>query len=127
MIIKESKGFTLVEVLAVIVIVGILSTIGIVAVTKLVSKAREEEKNQQEKMLLLAAKSYYQDHRKELNTNSAPPTSICVKIGELKSKLGSYLNESVDKVNDNDCIIIEIPSQGKYEYSYKKGSSCSGC
>ena len=41
--IKINKGFTLVEVLAVIVILGILSTIGIVSVTNLRKKQAEYE------------------------------------------------------------------------------------
>ena len=59
---KSKNGFTLVELLAVIVIIGILMGLSIVAVMRFIERAREEQLASQEKVLTIAAKHYLQEY-----------------------------------------------------------------
>ena len=60
---ENSNGFSLVELLAAIVIMGILTGVGIVSITYLVNKTEKEYYKAQESEIIMAAKSYTQDNR----------------------------------------------------------------
>ena len=65
----NNKGFSLIEILAVVVILGIVSTIGIVSVTRLVDNSRKHYYESQKNNLVLAARSYASDHKEILPRN----------------------------------------------------------
>jgi len=60
------KGFTLVEVIAVVVIITVLSIILIPNVTKLINKEKNEARDSVEKTILTAAKSFVTDNRQNI-------------------------------------------------------------
>ena len=62
--IKNKKGFSLVELLAVVVILGLLATIGIVATTSLVDKAKQDKMDSQKNTVTLSAQTYMQNNKK---------------------------------------------------------------
>ena len=57
---SKFKGFTLVELLCAIVILGVLITASIMAVTRVVNTAREDEEAAQEQLIIKACESYIQ-------------------------------------------------------------------
>ena len=63
---KDKKGFTLVEVLVTIVIIGLLSGIGIIAYQSFFNTGEEKYFNALESDILLAGNDYFTDHRDEL-------------------------------------------------------------
>ena len=67
--IKNNKGFSLIEILATIVIIGIVSTIGIVSVNSMINKSRQHFYESQKQQMVLAAQSYVQDNRNILPRN----------------------------------------------------------
>ena len=60
------KGFTMIELLAAIVILGILSVIAIASVTRLIDKSKKAESDTYEKVLIMAGKSYMESNKTEL-------------------------------------------------------------
>ena len=66
----NNKGFTLVEVLAVVVILGVLSTIMITSVGSMINKNKEDNLNNLKKSILSAAKVYISDHRYDIELDS---------------------------------------------------------
>ena len=64
-----NKGFTLVELLATIVIVGILSIMAIAGISGLINKSRIESEKQYKRALKMAAESYYQTNKTKLPKN----------------------------------------------------------
>ncbi len=89
---KNSNGFTMVELLAVIVILGILSVISIAAIQGVLAKARKEYYVTQKNNMVMAAQSY-------LNANKrfAPKVSgqyVTVDLGTLISN--KYIDQVVD-------------------------------
>ena len=72
---KSNKGFSMIELLAAVTILGILSIIAIGSVQRILDKSEEEYYNEQENGMSMAAQSYYQNNRNRL------PKSI----GHIKS------------------------------------------
>lgn len=56
--VKKQDGFTLVELLAVIVVLGILSSLAIVSYNKIVEKSKKSYYKTEEEMLLLIVKEH---------------------------------------------------------------------
>lgn len=115
---NKIKGFTLVELLSVIVIVGILSTIGIVAVSKIIEKSKMEQKKQQEKTIIMATKSYFQEHRSEL-PKVIGGSAVQIKLSKLKSE--KFITEDIKDSSKNSCmtdsyVAVTKETTNKYKY-----------
>ena len=120
---KNKNGFSLVELLAVIVILGILSIVGISAVTRLIEKSRIEKENQEFKTAVLATKNYLQ-----LNNDLAPKsTGESVRITLLELKEAKYLTEDIINGKGQSCMnnsYIEVIKKGSSSYDYKPHIYC---
>ena len=114
---KNQKGFSMVELLAVIVILGIISVVTIGSVTKLVEKAKKNQLEQQEKAVRLAAESYAQANRKYL-----PKTIGTKKTIQLQELLTTkYITEPIKDSAGNSCMqnsYIEVYKSAKNKYVY---------
>ena len=75
---KNKKGFTLVELLSTIVILAILLSASVFAITKFVGKSKVESMEAQRRAFVMAGKSYAQDHSNVL------PNSIGEKKDMMK-------------------------------------------
>lgn len=58
----NKKGFTLVELLVVVIILGVIMSIAIPSITSSVERSKEKQKKQIENIVLSAAKIYVSDH-----------------------------------------------------------------
>ena len=85
----KNKGFTMIELLATIVIIGILSVIAIASVQGYKEKAQKEDKESYEKSLIMAAESYYQANKSKMPKAIGNKKSLTST--ELKTK--RYLKE----------------------------------
>lgn len=98
----NNKGFSLVEVLAVIVIVGALSAVIVPDVTSYINRSKNEYIYENKKVLELVAKDFYSEHKYRLLQNS---DSIVLKdyvtVLELES-LGYFSGDLKDD-EGNDC------------------------
>lgn len=96
--IKNNKGFTMVELLAAIVILGILSAVAIGAVSWILQRSRENYYVTLEKNVTMAGENYYVDNRASLPKSIGQNRRILLKT--LVDK--KYLPEVLD-YNKNDC------------------------
>lgn len=90
---RNQKGLTLIELLAVLVIVGIIAAIAIPAIGGTIEKSKTKADTASEKMIEEAALRYFLDQETE------PPTGTTVTQTALVT--GGYLNKEVtfnDKV-----------------------------
>ena len=115
---KGNRGFTLVELLAAIVILGILSTMAIVSVSNLIKKAKSSAEDANAKTIQMAAESYIQ-----ANKDTAPKSigeCVTVSASDLKNK--KFLTDEITNSNNESCmknsyVKIFKSSNGKYIYT----------
>lgn len=118
------KGFTLVELLATITILGIIALLLVPTVTETLSSFRQDSSESQKKTIVSAAKLWASDHRIDLPSTEGD--SVCVKVSELKQ---GYLEEDLKDPDTKQAISndsgVQIKRVGKsYEYTYQ--DRCSG-
>ena len=120
---NNRRGFSLIELLAVIVILGILMSITIYSVSKIIEKSRTEKNNQEVKTATLAAKSYIQSNREKAPKSIGE--SKIITLTELKNS--KYLTENVVNSDGKSCMsksYIEVTKTGKTTYDYKPHIYC---
>ena len=118
---KNRKGFTIIELLAVIVILGLLMVVAIPAINKTLADFRIKYYTKLENSLEAACKSYISDKK------SAKPTELLyskVITGELLVS-NKYLSDIVDynKHNCPDSYVVAVKF-GDNDYRYKACLKC---
>lgn len=92
---KNNKGFTMIELLAVVTIMGILAVIAIPAVTKYITKGQNQAYETMKKSTYIAAENYMMDNPGMLEVNET--TSVTAsKLVQL-----DYLEYLVDPASKN--------------------------
>lgn len=117
---KNTKGFSLVELLAVIVIIGILGTIGIVSIINLRKNQEQKYNSHQNQAFLQAGKNYFTDSKKLLPT--IPYTHEEVTLKELQEK--NYVEDSFVDFNKKNYkssskVVVTKNCDGTYGYYAK--------
>ncbi len=115
---KDQKGFTLMEVLTVVIILVVLATIAIPTVSSIIKKTRQRYYTALEGNLKVAAMDYYSDNRSErpkynLSTNQV---SLATLVENQYMK-----DEVVDASGNATCassyVRVLKEAEGKYEYT----------
>ena len=113
----DKKGFTLLELLATVIILGLLTTIVVSSVLPLLNKSNNEYYANQEKMLILAAKDYFTDYRSKLPKEVGETSTVTLK--ELIN--GKYIDPIKDR-NEKDCnyekssVVVQKITEKEYQY-----------
>ena len=113
--IKKNNGFTLVELLAVIVVLAIILAIAIPQVLKLTEKAKSDAFLVNEKMLVKAARDYAALGNVDLPTVIGLTAEV--SYADLKGVNG--MNEIYDQKSGDECsgyVTIKLVATNKYEY-----------
>ena len=111
------KGFTMVELLVTIIILGLLTTLVITSITSILDKSHREYYESQENMLVLAGRDYFADYRSKLPKEVGETSSVTVEtlINE------KYIDPVKDR-NDNDCnfkkssVTVQKITDKDYQY-----------
>ena len=121
---KNNKAFTIVEVLAVVVIIAILAGVTIPGISKYVSNSKERYDDSLNDQALVAGKDFYTDHKSRIpNTNSTKMTDV-VTFKELASL--KYLSKNFVDSDGRDCMdesFVMVNNDG----SGPKYTSCLIC
>lgn len=87
---KKKNGFTMIELLAVITIIGILSSVAVSAVTQYMHKAKKQDFEMLEKNLKAEVQNYFVDHSEDIPNIGASKTITAQTLlndGYLKNLL----------------------------------------
>lgn len=116
------KGFTLVELLGVIVILGIIGVITVPLIISVTNDSKSNASDIQEETIRRAAKNYVQSHVYTLPEECETTTGCNITIKTLKDN--GYLEEKdlkdakTDEVIADDVIVRVSKSNNKYKYEY---------
>ena len=119
------NGFTLVEILAVIVLIALISLIAFPKVTEIFNKRQVEASEQEKELLYLAASEYYEDHKQYFQTGLE---YYCVTIADLIND-GKLIDPVIDVAtgltlsNDVNIEITIANNQANYDYNTSRCES----
>lgn len=95
----NNKGFTLVEILAVIAILGILATITIPTVGTLIETNKENSMDNLKKSIISAAKIYISDNRYKIKlANNSCETDNTRNISTINDRSTMFIDENSGKL-----------------------------
>lgn len=113
----KKNAFTMVELLAVIVILGILSTMAIIGVSNLIDRSKIEDAKQNKETLKMAAISYMNDNPTKLPKLIGDSKEVSAKL--LKEK--KYLKKDLKNSKNEDCMnnsYVNVFKKTKTKYIY---------
>ena len=109
---KKKNGFTLVETLAVIVILGVIALIAIPALTNILGTTNDTYYGSLRKMVELEAKDYYSDNRVLLPLDSGDKSRV--NLDTLVQL--NYIEQPVSNKNNPCEGYVEVTKSADYEY-----------
>jgi len=122
----KKNGFTMIELLATITLLGILSVVAIVSVSGLIKKGKINYYETQESNLIAAAKFYYQSHRNELPKKVGESVTIeysYLKEKKLIGKLYAY-DKKTECDSPSNSTKVTVVKKGNNSYKYSAYLSC---
>lgn len=109
----NKKAFTIVELLAVIVIISILSALIVPNITRYMDKARDEYNDNVKKQMIIAGKNFYGDNKERIPTEKSIKVTDFVTLLELSSL--NYTTKNFVDYDKNDCM------DKSYVIAYNRG------
>jgi type IV pilus assembly protein PilA len=118
------KGFTLVELLAVIMLLGVVSLIAIPSVSKILTRSKQRALEGVKKELIKATKSYTADNLDLLPSEDGG--YICVDIKTLEKSSYISNDEIIDPTTEEPLVgHIKVTYLSKYNnYKYEYALNC---
>lgn len=116
---KNKDGFTMIELLAVITIIGILSAVAVSSVTQYQEKAKKQDFEMLEKTLKTAADNYLIDHSGEipsLNNSKVLTASTLLNEGYLSSLKDPDKNGSTCQLTTSKVTITRKKNNNTSKY-----------
>lgn len=126
---KNMSGFTLLEIMIVIIVIGILITLTTVNYSRLQPKARDDRRQIDIANITKALELYYNDNGKYptvTGTNSSINqywyTSDTTSWNDFKTVMSEYIDDlNVDPKNNTGSVLSSAPV---YNYAYFGGGYC---
>lgn len=118
---KNNKAFTLVELLAVIVILGILMLLTFPKILEMVNREQDKISDAKLNMMYTATKSYLFDYNNQFPEREG--NTYCITPKELEEE--NYIAFDTEEIDTNYVIKVSYFSEGEYQLSYVKASSCT--
>ena len=117
------KGFTLVELLAVLVILVAIMGIAIPSISSSLERTKEKQNQSRYKIIESAAEQYVTDHKNAIYNKLGTNTTCYIQIKNINYLNADEMQDSDGNDISNNYIILAKPST--YVYSTTtSGSSC---
>lgn len=110
------KGFTLIELMAVVVIISLVCLLTFPNIVNQIKKSKDANKDNVEKVIISAAKRYVNDNIDKYNEER----DYCIAVQTLIDN--DYLKEDIVKDEENDITdySVSLMLSDKYVYELKK-------
>lgn len=110
------KGFTLIELMAVVVIISLVCLLTFPNIVNQIKKSKDANKDNVEKVIISAAKRYVNDNIDKYNEEG----DYCIAVQDLINN--DYLKEDIVKDEENDITdySVSLMLSDKYVYELKK-------
>lgn len=134
----NKKGFTLVELLAVLVLISLLMGLAIPGINRISNNMKKKSYNQKIKLIESAAELWGQDNKTRLqaDTDCSSEISKCKKITiadlikenylDSDNNSGKYANPKNDK-DMKDCIVFVYKQNKRVYAKFDNGSDSEAC
>ena len=122
----NNKGFTLVELLAVLVILSAIMWIAIPSISSSMERAKKKQNDVHQKVLIAAAEMYVADHRYAIMKQNGD--SCFIDVSSLLE--GNYISgdSAVDTDGNNiNGVVVYTKNSNSYEYMNADYSSINAC
>lgn len=124
----NKKGFTLVELLAVVVIMGVLALIAIPNVTRILERGKKEQYISDAKEMISKAKYQFKINDTELSSGACNKYSL--EVIDITNDYDPYWNKEETEADNHKYDLASYVnvcnSNGTYKYSVKLFSNYSG-
>ena len=117
------RGFTLVELLAVLILLGVVSLIAIPSIGKILNRSREKARESTKNELIKAAKNYYADNIRELPDDGSYK---CLSVSKIEENGYISNDDIVDPTTEEKLTgYVKIYFDNTYnQYTYEYVKSC---
>ena len=115
---NRKKGFSLVELIVAIAILGMLMSIAVIAASKWLDKAKKDYYDSLNKNLILVGQSYVQDNRNSLPKAIGRSTKITLQTLKDKKYLTSDVVDYSKKSCDLEKSYVKVFKYSENDYSY---------
>lgn len=112
----NNKGFTLVELLAVLIIMIAIMAIAIPAITPALNRSKDKQNAQKIRLIESAAELYVSEHKNKITGN-------CISVDKLVSE--GYIDEEAAKDADDHRFTGSVSVTNGYKYS-ESNVNCEG-
>lgn len=123
----NNKAFTLTELLAIIIILGLLATIAAPNIMSAINKSNKKAVERQEKLIEEAAERWAVDNPRDLSAKMTENEAV-IKVEELQDK--GYLDNDIKNPSKKDkmdgCVLIK-KQNNIYKYQYIKQGNHDQC
>ena len=118
------KGFTLIKLMGVIVLLGLVSIVSYVVIEKIILNSKENISEATKKIIYVAADNYIEDNMDEFPKEKEK--NYCVSIDSLIN--GNYLDEDTiskdsKKLSSYHDVLVTVDSS--YKFSYELVTECN--
>ena len=119
---KDKKGFTLIEVISVLVILGLLATIVVTQYATTIRESRKRLNDEQKSRLIEVAKNISLNNKNCLETAKNNSEGAKITLDQMK-KSGYIANAQLKDLEDNtllnSCVLVKWDNvYNKFEYEY---------
>ena len=119
--IRNNYGFSMVELLAAVAILGVLAAIAVVSVGTVLENAEEKHYETQEKNMIMAAQSYVQDNRNLLPKRVGDSRVVTLQELQNAKYIGDVVDRSKKNCSEGTVTVFRYSKEG---YSYTAYLKC---
>lgn len=123
---KQSKGFTLIEMLAVLVIIILLTSAIVPSLINLIARNKNKLSNQTKDLIYSATELYLSENN---NYSKLENNTYCISISTLVNdgKLNSPIKDfkTGKEVNLSNVVEAKVNKYSEFEYSIKEEKKCT--